>query len=141
MDTGAINNALTLTTRVIQLGKRATHVDYEEALQAAREAMLEQKELNLNFRDEIRELKEKLQVAGEYRLDKSVYWAKEDINREQPFCPACYSVGKIVPLQKSQEKRDKTQTWWHCPNKNCNASLNPWDYQEPIQTYDAFEMI
>lgn len=47
MDPGSANEALTLIARVVALGKRATYVQYEEALQTAREVILQQKELNL----------------------------------------------------------------------------------------------
>jgi len=130
MDPGSVNDALTLIARVVALGKRATHVEYEEALQTAREVILKQKEINLDLREENRDLKEKLTVAKEYILDKSVYWKKDDTNQDQPFCPSCYAKGKIVPLQKLWEGRPKTQSPWRCPNKECGTTFNPWDHKE-----------
>lgn len=131
MDPTVINDTLALITRVVGLGKKATHLDYEEALQAAREAILQQKELNLNLRDENRSLKEKLVAAEEYVLERGVYWEAGDTERDQPFCPSCYSKGNIVPLQKLWNGYDKKQSPWTCPDAKCKATFNPWDYKEP----------
>lgn len=137
MDSGAINDALTLITRIISLGKKATVVQYDEAMQLAREAILQQKEMNLDLRDENRQLKEKLAMEQEYVLERSVYWEKSDTEQNQPFCPACYASGKKVPLQRLWEKRDKTQTLWTCPDKKCNSTYNPWDHEEPSGSYSV----
>lgn len=139
MDTGPINDTLSLITRVMKLGKKATNVEYEEVIQAAREAILQQKEINLNLRDENRTLKEKLAMTDEYVLEKSVYWEKEDVERDQPYCPACYATGKKIPLQRLWSKRVKTQTLWLCPDKNCNVAYNPWDHDEESNTAEAME--
>lgn len=84
----------------------------------------------MDLREENKDLKEKLAVAEEYVLDKSVRWKKDDAEREQPFCPVCYAKGRIIPLQKLWEGRPKTQSLWHCPNKDCDKTFNPWDHQE-----------
>ena len=138
MDSSSVNATLSLIARIMQLGKKATNVQYEEAIQAAREAILQQKELNLNLREENAALKEKLSTVDDFNLDKSVYWQSSDTERDQPFCPACYAAGKKIPLQKTWEKRDKKQTLWHCPDKACNATYNPWDHEEPSSTPLSF---
>lgn len=139
MDESAANATLSLIARVVALGKKATNVQYEEALQAAREVILQQKELNLNLRDENRAIKEKLAMAEEFVLGKSVRWKKEDADLDQPFCPACYAKGQTIPLQKTWEGRPKTQSLWSCPNKSCGATFNPWDYKEPDSPSPTFQ--
>ncbi|HET7827781.1 MAG TPA: hypothetical protein VFK97_02860, partial [Candidatus Saccharimonadales bacterium] len=52
-----------------------------------------------------------------------------DKDKNQPFCPACYAMGKVIPLQKAWDGRDKTQSPWKCPD--CKNHYNPWDYKEP----------
>ncbi|MBC7581690.1 hypothetical protein H7097_02360 [Aeromicrobium sp.] len=47
MDPNAANDALSLIPRVGALGKRASHVQFDEALMAARQEILKYKEENL----------------------------------------------------------------------------------------------
>jgi hypothetical protein len=134
MDPAAANDALALIARVIKLGRQASNIQYEEAINAARAAILQQKGLNLDLKDENRTLREKLAKSEDYVLDKSVHWKKEDENRDQPFCPVCFAKGREIPLQKTWEGRVKSQSLWSCPDKSCTGLFNPWDYKEPEQT-------
>ena len=134
MDASGVNETLNRggLQKVISLGKRATNLQYEEALQAARETMLALREKNVGFKEENEQLRDLLKNKEEYILDKGVYWQKNDKEQNQPFCPVCYSKGKITPLQKHREGKDKKQSPWSCPAKDCSKGLyNPWDYKEP----------
>lgn len=77
------------------------------------------------------ELEAQLKLKDSYSLEKGVYWMKNDVEKEQPFCPVCYTKGDVIPLQKDWDGRANNQTRWHCPNKSCGAAFNPWNFKEP----------
>lgn len=127
MDSNGINDALDLIQRTLKLGKRATNIQYEEALQAAREAIVVQKELALRYREENRELKEKLTIAEDFTLDKHVYWASSDNDRTQPFCPACMAKNMKMPMEPTY--KNTKDSGFTCPNKECGHYSDPWDWE------------
>lgn len=126
MDSNGINDALALIQRTLKLGKRATNIQYEEALQAAREAIVDQKELVLNCREENRELKEKLTIVKDFTLDKHVYWASNDHDRTQPFCPSCMAKGLKMPMEPTY--KNTKDSGFTCPNQECGHYSDPWDW-------------
>lgn len=99
MDPGSVNDALTLITRVTALGKRANHVQYEEALMAAREEILKYKELNIMLREENLSLKNDSQFV----IEKGCGWLVDKDDSHSPkYCVSCKSAeGRLHPLQKS----------------------------------------
>lgn len=131
MDSSSISETLSLVQRVIGLGKKATNIQYEEALLAAREALVIQGQENLKLKEENLGFKEELKKKDDFILEKSVMWLKKDTEKNQPFCPVCLVNGKEIPLSRTWARRKKEETLWHCPNKECNQSFNPWDYEEP----------
>lgn len=130
MDPANITQTITLVKHAIDASKSLSNLEIKDALIAAREALNDQREANLALQEQNQLLAEKLKTKNTYLLERSVYWEARDESREQPFCPVCYVKDRIVPLQRLWTKRDKKQTLWHCPDSACNATFNPWDWEE-----------
>jgi hypothetical protein len=103
----------------------------KDKLADAKLALADLKQLIADQKEEIQALNESLRQKDEFVLTQGVYWQKSDDQKDQPFCPACYAKGKIIPLQKHWDGRNKNQTPWTCPEKSCRAMYNPWNYKEP----------
>lgn len=131
MDPASVNETLSLVQKVIKLGKKATNLQYEEALLAAREAMFTFKENNLKLKEETQNLKAIVKKKDDFLLYKGVRWKKEDTTQDQPYCPVCYQKNLEMPLQPD-DRNKKEQTWWRCPNTECKQAYNPWNYHEPM---------
>mgnify|MGYP001424837235 CR=1 FL=1 len=128
---GKVNDAIGLVKSGLEVQVSLATAEQKELLADAKNALADikfeladLKELNASLRDNIK-LKE------EYLLDKGVNWKQEDTGFDQPYCPVCYTKGKIVPLQKTFDGRNGQETPWHCPDTKCNASFNPWNHEEP----------
>jgi hypothetical protein len=111
-------------------------MDVQKEALDMQDKMREKNEEIDKLKDEYRKLSDKLLMADTYILDLNVYWKKEDNERKQPFCPACYARGVISPMEPTyQNTRD---TSFRCPVEK-NHHSNPYNYQ-PSQavTSDAF---
>jgi hypothetical protein len=133
----SVNDTLTLITRVRGLSKKATHIEYEEALQAGQATIIDLNgQLGL-VKDEKNKLTEKLRRQRSFFAEKGVMWRKLDKEKEQPFCPVCYAKDLDIPLQPVRGWRAAKNTEWSCPNPDCQADFNPWDYEEPDRNYSS----
>jgi hypothetical protein len=109
--------------QVIRLGKKATNLQYEEALQAAREALFLQKESNLALAEENLDLQQQLKAIEQKEdLSKYVkfyegsYWLIKDDNPDGPNCTACWvDRNKLVRLNRM----NMGSVWMLCPS--CKA--------------------
>lgn len=99
MDVSGANDALTLIARVTALGKRATHIQYEEALMAARQEILKYKEENLTLREAALERSEQLKLISV----KGNAWLVDPSDLDGPhYCKSCYTAeNRVVPLDGS----------------------------------------
>lgn len=131
------NDSVDLVKSALDAKIALANAEEKERLADAKLALADLKELIADQKDEIHLLKEQIKKKADYTLNKSVYWQSSDKDMEQPFCPACYSKEKIVPLKKTWEGRPKEQSIWDCPEKNCGAVYNPWDYKEPDRTWSV----
>lgn len=134
MDSSSISGTIGLISKVINLGKKATNLQYEEALIAARELLVSQGAENLELKEKLLNLQKKVDLENSYHLSTGVYWHKTDTDLYQPFCPPCYASGRVMPLQPLYAQREKSQTKWICPDKNCKADFNPWGHKEPSRS-------
>ncbi|HSH55325.1 MAG TPA: hypothetical protein VK983_00705 [Candidatus Limnocylindrales bacterium] len=125
MDPASVNDTVSLVQNVIKLGKRATNLQYEEALLAARETIFSLREENQSLKEANSALREQVKNKIEFILEDSVYWSVEDTAKKQPFCPACYADGKIMPLEP--RRQNTKQTSFRCPLNTAHHS-NPYDY-------------
>jgi len=128
---GKLNDAYDAVTKALDAKIALATAEQKELLADAKLALADLKTLIADQKDEIQNLGDQLKQRDEFFLEKHVYWKKGDEEKDQPFCPACYSKGKIVPLQKHWDGHEKKQTPWICPEKSCGALYNPWDYKEP----------
>ena len=125
MDPAGVNDALTLVQTVIKLGKRASNVQYEEALIAAREAIIEQKRINLDLRESNMDLGEKLKLL-QGSLDKKASLHPEpdhvwlvldgDEDASRRYCQVCYyDKDKLIPLNAPNKSREYYEGQRYCP--------------------------
>ncbi len=96
MDPSSINETVNLVQRVIKLGKKATNIQYEEALLAAREVIFDLREENLSIKEELNVLNKKLKKQEEVKFSDGVYWFKSDKAKKRPLCPRCYEKESTV---------------------------------------------
>lgn len=129
----------------VKIAQKADNIELVQKILDIQEAALDMQE-KIQTKNEIieklnkqnEELRLKLETKGEYILDKSVYWRHDDKDRMQPYCPTCYAKNKIMPLQKTWDGEQKNHSRWHCPDKSCGSSFNPWDFnEERIVSYDS----
>lgn len=122
MDPGAISTSISLIQKVIKLGKKATNLQYEEALLAAREAIFDLREQNIALKEENRRLNEVAARKDKTDFDSQagVYWLKNDTEKQRPICPRCMEKeGVLISLNvKSSGLPD-------CPE--CKSYFNPYD--------------
>jgi hypothetical protein len=126
---GKVTEAYDVVTRALDARIALATAEQKDLLADAKLALADLKTLIADQKEVIQHLNERIRQKDEFFLDKGVYWKKEDKEREQPFCSACYSRGNIVPLQKAWNGRPKNQSPWNCPEKDCKATYNPWDYR------------
>jgi DNA-binding protein H-NS len=127
---GSANDSVNLVKAALDAKTALATAEEKEKLADAKLALADLKELIAELKENNQLLAQQLKERDDFVLDKSVRWLKSDSNQDQPFCPVCYAKGNIVPLQKTWEGRGKTQSIWNCPNKDCNATFNPWDHVE-----------
>ncbi|HWB38714.1 MAG TPA: hypothetical protein VG604_00545 [Candidatus Saccharimonadales bacterium] len=127
---GKANESVDLVKAALDAKTALATAEEKEKLADAKLALADLKELLASQKDEIQDLKELLKEKKDLVFDMGVYWKAEDHNRGQPYCPVCYAKGNLIPLQKCWDGRDKTQSPWMCPDKECHASYNPWDHKE-----------
>ena len=128
---GKANDSVDLVKNALDAKVALATAEDKDKLADAKLALADLKQLIADQKDEISELKQQLKQRDEFSLEKGVYWKKSDTEKDQPFCSACYAKGKTIPLQKHWEGRDKKESPWTCPEKDCKALYNPWDYKEP----------
>lgn len=131
IDSSSAVNAFELISHVVNLGKKATQVQRSEALLAARELLVEQREENLKLTEEIFKLRKVLDRKKNFIKKMGVVWEKDDKNFDQPYCPVCFAKNLEVMLQMACDGRIKEQTLWKCPNSDCNSLYNPFNWEEP----------
>lgn len=131
MDQSGINDTLTLLQRLIRAGKKAVNIDYEEVLQSARTAIIELKEENINLKETISRLKIALNRHDDFIADKGVMWLKKEKVQNQPYCPICYAKELNIMLQPINGWSNIKNSKWHCYNKQCGQTFNPFNYTEP----------
>ena len=131
MDTSAVNSAIALVQNVIKLGKKATNLQYEEALLVAREALFGQRELNLQLSEKNLELKQKVkeleatkELSEEVEFAGEGYWQKTKDGWHGPCCTACWiDHKKLFRLSRIQVG----QMNWNCPSCKANYSYKVLD--------------
>ncbi len=92
IDAGGVNEAISLTQRVIKLGKSATNIQYEEALLASREAIFELREENLRLREENQAMKqslEKIEAGKVLTFAEGHNYLIDPENPKRHLCPLC----------------------------------------------------
>lgn len=132
---GKANDSVDLVKSALDAKVALATAEEKEKLADAKLALADLKQMIADLKESNQSLEEQIKKKDDFVLEKSVYWATKDLDKDQPYCPACYSKGSIVPLQKNYDGVDKTQSRWSCPIKNCDASYNPWDYKEPVDNY------
>lgn len=107
VDSAGVTATISLVQQVISLGKRATNLQYEEALLAAREALFTQREKILELSEDNSDLKKKVtnlkeveDISKNIEFHKGAYWIKNDKGEMiGPNCTACWvDRGKLLRL-------------------------------------------
>ena len=120
MDSAGINASIALVQKVISLGKKANNLDFAEALMAAREALLAQKEENINLREEKSALQALVSKQRKILPEKNHEWLidAEDKDVDRRYCPLCfYDRDKLIPLDHPYTS-DEGETTRYC--KGCS---------------------
>jgi hypothetical protein len=66
--------------------------------------------------DEIRDLRQKLELKEKVKWVRPFYWVEDGDGRDGPFCPQCYdSEHKLIRLQRWDSSH------WHC--NTCNSDF------------------
>jgi hypothetical protein len=136
---GKANDSVDLVKAALDAKTALATAEDKEKLADAKLALADLKQLIADQKEQIQSLSEQLKQKNDFFLEKGVYWKKGDDQKDQPFCPVCYSKGKTVPLQKHWDGHAKTQSPWMCPDKSCHAIYNPWDYKEPDPPTPQFQ--
>jgi hypothetical protein len=134
---GKANDSVDLVKSALDAKIALATAEEKEKLADAKLALADLKEIIAELKDINQKLAESLKVRDDFHLELGVYWKTDDKGKGQPFCPVCYSQGHIVPLKKHWEGHEKTKSPWICPDKDCSALFNPWDYREPDSDFYA----
>jgi ribosomal protein L37AE/L43A len=86
----------------------------QDTLFYIREELIKTQDENHTLKENVRELKQKLDEKGKVKYSKPSYWVVEGDAKDGPFCQKCYDVdNKLVRLQGGNNDE------WHC--KSCEA--------------------
>ncbi len=101
MDTQGFNEAISLISRVVKAGKKATNIQYEEALNIAREQLNILKSENIQLNEELTDLKKRADIEGRIIKKPSEEWIMlENDKSEASYCLYCLEKeGKLFTLQ------------------------------------------
>ncbi len=85
-----------------ELFKKGMTIEAQEKIMELREIVIELRELNCGYKDEIDKLKENNEIKEQLVYRENVYWRKLESGEEDgPFCQPCYDSKKmLVRLQK-----------------------------------------
>lgn len=95
----------------VALAQKADNVDLLRKLLDAQSASIEDRETIRALREEVVDLRKRLQLQEELRWEHNVYWRElADGNREGPYCPKCWS-GESKLVRFIEWERN---IYWHC---------------------------
>ena len=95
MDSTGILDTMNIIQKVVRLGNKATNLQYEEALLAARETIVNLREENLVLKEENAMLKTSDDIKNQMKHGKGgEFWYDS-----RPHCSGCMgSKNKLIPL-------------------------------------------
>lgn len=131
---GKINDTIATVKTGLDVQVHLATAEEKERLADAKLALADIKLEVAELKSRINDLEDKLRIKDNFILNRGVRWSIEDEAENQPYCPVCYSANRIIPLQKDWDGAPKEGTRWHCPEKTCSASYNPWDFKEEDST-------
>ena len=96
MDSSSVADTISLIQRVVKLGKKATNIQYEEAVIAARELILELREQNLALKEENAELAGQKDIGDDLKRDDNNPWLVllGDSDPVARYCMLCWDKDK-----------------------------------------------
>ena len=92
-------NIIDQAKEIASLVKKYNDQDLYQRIVDLRDEIFALKEENFNLKTYLAEIKKKDDIGSELVRDGNCYFKKSDVDRNQPFCMACFDYdGKLVNL-------------------------------------------
>ena len=82
--------------------KKGATIEAQEKIMELREAAMQLQHDNLELKQRVKDLEDRLAVRGQVVWEAPFYWREQNGKRDGPYCQKCYDTdGKFIRLQVS----------------------------------------
>ena len=102
---------------IVDLIKKGATMEAQEKIMELREGAMRLQEENLEFKKQLEDLQQEVNIKKSLDWDGAVYWIKneESNEREGPYCQPCWDKDKnLVRLQHDENEGGVGVVQWYC---------------------------